>query len=89
MGKVFRTPELEAIAHLAFDHDLLIVSDEVYELLIFDEIEHRSIAALAGMRDRIIVVPSASFCKQDDALAEAARRLMSAMHRRPGSSTAM
>ena len=57
-GKVFSRQELEHVAQLAQEHDLLVISDEVYEHLVFDG-EHLSIAALPGMRERTVVISSA------------------------------
>lgn len=57
-GKVFTRDELQIIADLAIEHDLLVVADEVYEHLVFTGHEHVSIATLPGMRDRTIVVSS-------------------------------
>ena len=47
------------IADLAVEHDLLVLTDEVYEHLVFDGAQHRSIATLPGMRERTLVVSSA------------------------------
>lgn len=57
-GKVFDRDELEFIADLARRHDLLVVSDEVYEHLVFEG-AHIPIATLAGMRERTVVISSA------------------------------
>ncbi len=57
-GKVFSGDELEHIAALCRRHDLLVVSDEVYEHLVFEG-SHRSPAALPGMRERTVVISSA------------------------------
>ncbi|CAN5910769.1 pyridoxal phosphate-dependent aminotransferase [soil metagenome] len=57
-GKVFDTDELEQIAALCVDHDLLAVTDEVYEHLVFDG-EHVPLATLPGMRERTITISSA------------------------------
>jgi N-succinyldiaminopimelate aminotransferase len=57
-GKVFTRAELTAVAALAVEHDLLVMSDEVYEHLVFDG-EHVPIATLPGMRERTITVGSA------------------------------
>ena len=57
-GSVFTRDELAAIAELAVDRDLLVVSDEVYEHLVFDG-EHIPIAQFPGMRDRTVTVSSA------------------------------
>jgi N-succinyldiaminopimelate aminotransferase len=58
-GKVFTEGELQFLATLAVGHDLLVVTDEVYEHLVFSGAEHRSMAALPGMRERTLVVGSA------------------------------
>jgi N-succinyldiaminopimelate aminotransferase len=58
-GKVFTPEELQGLADLAITHDLLVLTDEVYEHLVFSGAEHRPIAALPGMRERTLVVSSA------------------------------
>ncbi|HET9601867.1 MAG TPA: pyridoxal phosphate-dependent aminotransferase [Acidimicrobiales bacterium] len=58
-GKVFDRPELSAIAAVAQEHDLLVVADEVYEHLTFDDIEHVPIATLPGMWERTVTIGSA------------------------------
>jgi len=57
-GSVFTRDELAAIAALAVQHDLLVVTDEVYEHLIFDG-EHVPIATFPGMRERTVTISSA------------------------------
>jgi N-succinyldiaminopimelate aminotransferase len=57
-GKVLTRAELEGIARLAIEHDLVVVADEVYEHLVFDGLEHVSIATLPGMRERTLVLSS-------------------------------
>ncbi len=57
-GKVFTRAELELIAEVAIRHDLIVVTDEVYEHLIFDAV-HVPIATLPGMRDRTVTISSA------------------------------
>jgi len=57
-GSVFTSGELAAIANLAVERDLLVVSDEVYEHLVFDG-EHLPIAGFPGMRERTVSVSSA------------------------------
>ena len=57
-GKVFRKDELEAIVAVCRDHDLIAVTDEVYEHLVFDG-EHRPLATFDGMRDRTVTISSA------------------------------
>jgi len=56
-GKVFTREELEVVAALAREHNLLVVTDEVYEHLVFDG-EHVPIATLPGMRDRTVTISS-------------------------------
>ena len=58
-GAVFSRAELTGIAALACEHDLLVVSDEVYEHLVFDG-EHVPIATLPGMRERTVTISSAA-----------------------------
>lgn len=53
-GRVYRRDELEGLAALAIRHDLLVISDEVYEYITFDDARHVSIASLPGMADRTI-----------------------------------
>ncbi|MGO4437150.1 pyridoxal phosphate-dependent aminotransferase [Rhizobium sp. RAF56] len=53
-GRVYTRGELEILADLAIRHDLTIVSDEVYDQILFDGAEHVSIASLPGMKERTI-----------------------------------
>ncbi|KAF9525715.1 pyridoxal phosphate-dependent transferase [Crepidotus variabilis] len=59
VGKVFTKDELIAIAALAEQFNLLVMSDEVYDCLVFDGKEHVRIASLPGMWDRTVTVGSA------------------------------
>ncbi|MFD3744336.1 pyridoxal phosphate-dependent aminotransferase [Nocardia sp. NPDC058633] len=59
-GAVLDRADLTAIAELAVEHDLLVLTDEVYEHLVYDGTEHISISTLPGMRERTIVVSSAA-----------------------------
>src|SRR5260370_5898153 len=54
-GAVVPQAELEAIARLAIEHDLIMVIDEVYSQLVYEG-EHVSIAALPGMRERTVLL---------------------------------
>ncbi|HEU5301249.1 MAG TPA: pyridoxal phosphate-dependent aminotransferase [Acidimicrobiia bacterium] len=56
-GKVFTRTELEQVAALCNERDLIVVTDEVYEHLVFDG-EHLPIATLPGMRDRTLTISS-------------------------------
>lgn len=59
-GKVMSQTELEAVADVAKELDLLVVSDEVYEHYVTGENPHTPIASLPGMRERTITVNSFS-----------------------------
>jgi N-succinyldiaminopimelate aminotransferase len=58
-GTVLTRAELTAIAELAVERDLLVVTDEVYEHLVFDGAEHVPLATLPGMRGRTVTIGSA------------------------------
>jgi N-succinyldiaminopimelate aminotransferase len=58
-GVVLSREELTEIARLAVAHDVLVISDEVYEHLIFDDAEHLPLAGLPGMRERTVRISSA------------------------------
>ncbi|OEU96388.1 aminotransferase class I/II-fold pyridoxal phosphate-dependent enzyme [Streptomyces oceani] len=58
-GKVFRPDELAVIAEVCQRHGLTVVTDEVYEHLVYDGARHHTIAALPGMRERTLVISSA------------------------------
>ncbi len=57
-GKVFTLDELEFIAAVARERDILVVTDEVYEHLVFSGAEHVPIATLPGMAERTISISS-------------------------------
>ncbi len=59
-GTVFTRAELAAVAELAVERDLLVVTDEVYEHLTFDGVSHLPLAALPGMAERTLSVSSAA-----------------------------
>ena len=56
-GKVLSREELETIANVCVEHDLIAVTDEVYEHIVFDG-EHIPLATLPGMRDRVLTISS-------------------------------
>ncbi|MCX6155166.1 MAG: aminotransferase class I/II-fold pyridoxal phosphate-dependent enzyme [Candidatus Kapabacteria bacterium] len=58
-GKVYSLEELEFIAKLAIKHDFLVMSDEVYEFITFDDARHIPIATVPCMADRTITISSA------------------------------
>jgi len=55
-GKIFTLPELEAVAQLAIEHDLFLITDEIYEYFVYDSAKHICPATLSGMRERTIVI---------------------------------
>jgi len=57
-GHVLSAEELAAVAEIAIEHDLLVVSDEVYEHLTFDRVRHIPIATLPGMAERTVTISS-------------------------------
>ncbi|MGY1727696.1 pyridoxal phosphate-dependent aminotransferase [Geodermatophilus sp. SYSU D01062] len=57
-GKVFSRAELDLVAEVVLGAGLLLVTDEVYEHLVFDGAEHVSAATLPGLRERTLVVGS-------------------------------
>ncbi|KAF7688717.1 kynurenine--oxoglutarate transaminase 1 isoform X1 [Silurus meridionalis] len=59
LGKVFQREELQMIADLCIKHDVICLSDEVYEWLTYDGAQHIKIASLPGMWERTITVGSA------------------------------
>lgn len=59
-GKVFSREELQAVADVCHEFDLLCISDEVYEHYVIGNREHRSMAAVPGMFERTITVNSFS-----------------------------
>jgi aminotransferase len=59
-GKVFTRDELELIASLCRERDVLAITDEVYEHILYDGAEHVSLAALPGMSDRTVTINSMS-----------------------------
>ncbi|GAB3901297.1 hypothetical protein GCM10027612_64450 [Microbispora bryophytorum subsp. camponoti] len=58
-GTVFTRGELECVARICLEHDLIAVTDEVYEHLAFDGVEHVPLATLPGMRERTVMISSA------------------------------
>jgi N-succinyldiaminopimelate aminotransferase len=59
-GAVLSATELAAIAEIAVAADLLVITDEVYEHLVFDGRRHLPLAGFAGMADRTITISSAA-----------------------------
>ena len=59
-GKVFTRTEMEQIAALCQEFDVLSITDEIYEHILYDDAVHVPIASLPGMQDRSILVHSMS-----------------------------
>ena len=57
-GRVFTRQELTLVAELCMEHDVTVISDEVYEHLIFADAKHIPIASLPGMFERTVTVSS-------------------------------
>jgi aminotransferase len=55
-GKVFNRAELEGIAALAIEHDLFVLTDEIYEYFLYDGQSHVSPATIPGMAERTITI---------------------------------
>jgi aminotransferase len=55
-GKVFTKDEMKLIADLCVDHDVIAVTDEIYEYILYDGKKHISIGSLDEMRDRTITI---------------------------------
>jgi N-succinyldiaminopimelate aminotransferase len=58
-GAVLNRDELTAIAKVAIEHDLAVITDEVYEHLLFDDREHIPLCTLPGMFERTVSISSA------------------------------
>lgn len=63
-GRIIPQDKIDGIAELAKKHDLVVISDEVYKCLIYDNVPFKSIVAIDGMRERTILINSLSkeFC---------------------------
>ncbi|XP_012495326.1 PREDICTED: kynurenine--oxoglutarate transaminase 1 isoform X1 [Propithecus coquereli] len=59
LGKVFSREELELVASLCQQHDVVCITDEVYQWLVYDGHQHVSIASLPGMWERTLTIGSA------------------------------
>ena len=59
-GSLMEEHDVEAIAETAKEHDLLVLSDEVYEKIVYDKLRHISIASMPDMKERTITVNSFS-----------------------------
>jgi aspartate/methionine/tyrosine aminotransferase len=55
-GKVFTRAELELIRDLCLEFDVLAITDEIYEHILYDGTQHISMASLEGMRERTVTI---------------------------------
>ncbi|RDZ46714.1 aspartate aminotransferase [Haloferax sp. Atlit-10N] len=55
-GGVFSDAALEGVRDLAVEHDFAVISDEIYERIVYDGFEHTSLGSLDGMEDRTITI---------------------------------
>jgi aspartate aminotransferase len=82
-GRVLTREELETVAEVALENELLVISDEIYEKLLFDGHEHISIASFPLMQERTIIVNGLSKSHAMTGwrlgIAVAPRNIMSAM----------
>ncbi|MDX6295711.1 MAG: N-succinyldiaminopimelate aminotransferase [Kribbellaceae bacterium] len=58
-GTVLTDAELRGIAEVAVEHDLVVITDEVYEHLVFDSAQHIPLASYEGMAERTVSIGSA------------------------------
>jgi aminotransferase len=59
-GKIFSRAELQTIADICIEHDLLAITDEIYEHILYDGATHTPIATLPGMAERTITISGIS-----------------------------
>ena len=59
-GKIYSREELERIGAICKKHNLLAITDEVYEYIVFDDAQHTSLASLPGMFERTISIGAAT-----------------------------
>ncbi len=57
-GRVLRYEELEKIAEIVMQNNLIVVTDESYESMVYDNLKQRSIISIPGMKDRTIFIRS-------------------------------
>ena len=64
-GRVIPQDKIKALAELAKKHNLIVIADEVYKCLMYDDKEFRSIVNIEGMRERTVLINSLSkeFCR--------------------------
>lgn len=55
-GKVFSSKDLKTISDLCIDHNILVITDEIYEYIIYDDLKHQSIGSFDSMREKTITI---------------------------------
>ncbi len=55
-GKVFSPEDFKIISDLCIDHDIIVITDEIYEHIIFDGLKHLSIGSFDSMKERTITI---------------------------------
>ena len=59
-GTILRRDEMEMLAEIAIEHNLFIISDEVYRGMVFDGLEALSMGSIKGIEDHLIIIESVS-----------------------------
>ncbi|MEK6755992.1 MAG: pyridoxal phosphate-dependent aminotransferase [Bacteroidota bacterium] len=59
-GSVYSQEEIEALARVAEETDIYVISDEIYEKVIYDDAKHLSMGSIPGVRDNVITVNGVS-----------------------------
>jgi L-glutamine---4-(methylsulfanyl)-2-oxobutanoate aminotransferase len=57
-GKIFSNEDLTELAKISIENNLIVISDEVYEHIYYDNFSHQSIAQIDGMKERTLIVSS-------------------------------
>jgi aminotransferase len=55
-GKVFSSEDFKTISDLCIDHDIIAITDEIYEYILFDNLKHQSIGSFDSMREKTITI---------------------------------
>ena len=55
-GKVFSSDDFKMISDLCIDHEIIAITDEIYEYIIFDDLKHQSIGSFDSMHDKTITI---------------------------------
>ena len=55
-GKVFSSEDLKIISNLCIDHNIIAITDEIYEYIMYDDLKHQSIGSFDSMREKTITI---------------------------------